>query len=136
MTAADGSSDLRINTVHAVDVAQALYLAAIWVMATPRAQALKDAGSELAFPFKPPSFSISAAKRNSISDVWKTVKTVVPQGESPVLPLFFVTDDGNSTQDSLAAAVAQVWGLQYGFLSSSVVTLVQQFAKVGSCWQC
>ncbi|KAL1410887.1 hypothetical protein Q8F55_001830 [Vanrija albida] len=127
------NSDLRINTVHAVDIAQALYLTGLWLAATPRAQALKEAGVPLPFPFNPPStltFSLNSHKRtSSFTDTWKTVKTVVPEGEEVVAPLFNVTDDEDSTQGSLAKAVAAVWGVNFGFLSSTVATLVQQFAK-------
>ena len=67
-----------------------------------------------------------------MSDTWKTVKTVVPEREKVMIPLFNVVDEGDSTQDKLAKAVAQVWGVQYGFLNSTVASLVQQFAKVGT----
>lgn len=118
--------------MHAKDVSQALYRAALWVADTPKAHRLKEA-TELAFPFGSGALaSPFKSKRNSVSDEWKTVRTVVPSSETTSLPLFFVADDGNSTQDSLAKAVAKVWGVEYGFMSSSVVTLVQQFAKVSS----
>lgn len=128
------SADLRINTVHAVDIAQALYLTGLWLAATPRDQALKEAGVPLPFPFNPPpasAFSLNSHKRtSSFTDTWKTVKTVVPESEAVTAPLFNVTDDEDSTQGSLAKAVAAVWGVNFGFLSSTVATLVQQFAKV------
>lgn len=118
--------------MHAKDVAQGLYLTALWLAQTPRAQQLKEAGTELAFPFVSMSSSpFKGLRRSSISSEWKGVKTVIPAGKNPVMPLFMVADDGNSNQDTLAAAVTQVWGIKYGFISSSLVSLVQQFAKVG-----
>ena len=65
-----------------------------------------------------------------MSDMWKTVDSVVPDTEEVKVPLFNVADDGDSTQESLAKAVAQVWGIRYGFVNSTIATLVQQFAKV------
>jgi len=120
--------------VHAVDVAQALYLAGRWLMVTPREEALKVAGTELAFSFTPPTsspFSIGSLKRStSFTDTWKTINTVIPEKQVVTVPMFNVTDDGDSTQDSLAAAVAEVWGIKYGFLGNTVVSLVEKFAKV------
>lgn len=46
------------------------------------------------------------------------------------VPIFNVVDENDSTQEKLAKAVAEVWGVKYGFLNSTVATLVQQFAKV------
>ena len=46
------------------------------------------------------------------------------------IPIFNVVDENDSTQDKLAKAVAEVWGVKYGFLNSTVASLVQQFAKV------
>lgn len=39
-------------------------------------------------------------------------------------------DENDSTQEKLAKAVAEVWGIKFGFLNSTVASLVQQFAKV------
>jgi hypothetical protein len=47
------------------------------------------------------------------------------------VPIFNVVDENDSTQEKLAKAVAEVWGVKYGFLNSTVASLVQQFAKVG-----
>ena len=44
--------------------------------------------------------------------------------------LFNVVDENDSTQEKLAKAVAEVWGIKWGFLNSTVASLVQQFAKV------
>jgi hypothetical protein len=46
------------------------------------------------------------------------------------VPIFNVVDENDSTQEKLAKAVAEVWGVKYGFLNSTVASLVQQFAKV------
>lgn len=130
------SSDLRIDTIHAVDVAQALYLTGLWLIATPRSEALKVAGTELSFPFVQPqssTFILGALKRSpSYNETWKTIPTVIPEKESIIVPMFNVTDDGHSTQESLASAVSQVWGIKYGFLGNTVVSLVEKFAKVGT----
>lgn len=45
------------------------------------------------------------------------------------VPIFNVVDENDSTQEKLAKAVAEVWGVKYGFLNSTVASLVQQFAK-------
>lgn len=122
-----------MSTVHAVDVAQALYLTAVWLVETPRADALKEAGVKLHFPFSPPTsspFSLGALKRSSsFSQEWKSIKTVVPEDEEVVAPMFNAVDDGASTQDSIARAVADVWGIKYGFLNTAMAALVQQFSK-------
>ena len=62
-------------------------------------------------------------------DPYKTVETVIPANTSVTLPLFNVVDEQDSTQESLAKAVAEVWNIKYGFLNSTVAALVQQFAK-------
>jgi hypothetical protein len=43
--------------------------------------------------------------------------------------MFNIVDDSDSTQDKLARAVADVWGIDFGFLNATIATLVQQFAK-------
>ncbi|BEI87009.1 hypothetical protein CcaverHIS002_0703550 [Cutaneotrichosporon cavernicola] len=111
------NSDLRINTVHSTDVGRAMYLTALWLMQTPRDQVLKEAGTELYFPFE---------KEKSSKSI---IKTVVPEEELPVVPMFNVVDDGDSTQESIAKAVADVWNVKYGFMSTTIMTLVAQFAK-------
>ncbi|WVQ85476.1 hypothetical protein IAT38_007641 [Cryptococcus sp. DSM 104549] len=125
------NADLRINTVHSTDVSQALYLLSLRLLSTPY-PALLSSSPPIAFTFTPPSsstFSLTSSKRTSLSEVWKTVPTVVPESEKITLPLYNVVDEGDSTQGSLAKAVAEVWGIKHGFLNSAVATLVQQFAK-------
>lgn len=63
------------------------------------------------------------------------MNTVVPPTEKIMVPIFNVVDDADSTQEKLAKAVAEVWGIKYGFMSSTVATLVQQFAKVSETKQ-
>lgn len=110
-------------------------------MQTPRDQVLKEAGTELHFPFGDEKkskwlFTRGSKKSNSqISDEWRNVKTVVPENETPIVPMFNIVDDGDSTQDSLAKAVAQVWDVQYGFMSTTIMTLVAQFAKVSNVFR-
>jgi hypothetical protein len=85
------------------------------------------------YTWVPPStspFSLGKDKRTSLSDLYKTVKTTVPEQEKVVLPLWNVVDEGDSAQEKLGRAVADVWGIKYGFLNSTVASLVQQFAKV------
>jgi hypothetical protein len=55
---------------------------------------------------------------------------VIPEKEVVKVPIFTVVDENDSTQEKLAKAVAEVWGVKYGFLNSTVASLVQQFAKV------
>lgn len=127
------SADLRINTVHSDDIAQALYLLSLYLLATPRAEVMAQTAVDIPFTFTaPPSstFSLGASKRSSVSGSWKTVKTVVPEKDKASLPLFNIVDENDSTQDKLAKAVAEVWSIEYGFLNSTMSSLVQQFAKV------
>jgi hypothetical protein len=55
---------------------------------------------------------------------------VIPEKEVVKVALFNVVDENDSTQERLAKAVAEVWGIKWGFLKSTVAALVQQFAKV------
>ncbi|BEI94782.1 uncharacterized protein CcaverHIS019_0703630 [Cutaneotrichosporon cavernicola] len=128
------NSDLRINTVHSTDVGRAMYLTALWLMQTPRDQVLKEAGTELYFPFEKEKSSKSMStmfrgKKTTVDAEWRSIKTVVPEEELPVVPMFNVVDDGDSTQESIAKAVADVWNVKYGFMSTTIMTLVAQFAK-------
>jgi hypothetical protein len=130
------SSDLRINTIHTADLSLSLYLASLYLLSTPSTQ-LSDPSVSVEIPYtwtpSPTStFSLGMGKdkRSSMSDVWKSVVTVVPEKEKVTLPMWNVVDEGDSTQEKLGKAVAEVWGIKYGFLNSTVATLVQQFAKV------
>jgi hypothetical protein len=119
-------------TVHIDDVAQALYLTSLWLMATDRKEQLKVAGTDVPFSFAAPTsrFSVGALKKSpSFSDMWETVEGVVPESTTVTIPMFNVIDENNSTQQSLAAAVAGVWGIKYGFVGSTVTSLVERFAK-------
>lgn len=113
-----------------------MYLTSIWLMQTPRDQVLKEAGTEVYFPFDKDKSSKSMStmfrgKKATPEAEWRSIKTVIPEDESPIVPMFNVVDDCDSTQDSLARAVADVWNVKYGFLSTTIMTLVAQFAKVG-----
>ena len=121
------SSDLRIHTAHTSDIASSLYLLALYLLSNTPATIAEQA-TPLNFPFAQPTSLLS--KRTSISDAWKTVKTVIPEKEVVKVPIFNVDDENDSTQEKLAKAV-EVWGIKYGFLNSTVASLVQQFAKVG-----
>ena len=121
------SSDLRIHTAHTSDIASSLYLLALYLLSNTPATIAEQA-TPLNFPFAQPTSLLS--KRTSISDAWKTVKTVIPEKEMVKVPIFNVVDGNDSTQEKLAKAVAEVWGIKYGFLNSTVASLVQQFAKV------
>ena len=121
------SSDLRIHTAHTFDIASSLHLLALYLLSNAPATIAEQA-TPLNFPFAQPTSLLS--KRTSISDAWKTVKTVIPEKEVVKVPIFNVVDENDSTQEKLAKAVAEVWGIKYGFLNSTVASLVQQFAKV------
>ncbi|EKD00112.1 hypothetical protein A1Q2_05575 [Trichosporon asahii var. asahii CBS 8904] len=139
---ANDSGDLRINTVHAQDISQAMHLMGLWLAQNPREVVLKEAGVELEFPFSPQpegkstfnSIFHGKDKKNkrpsSLTDTWKTIPTVLPEGERPRIPLFNVTDDSDSTQESLGKLIAQLWDIKIGFLNSTVVSLVEKFSKV------
>ncbi|WVW80362.1 hypothetical protein I302_102342 [Kwoniella bestiolae CBS 10118] len=128
------NSDLRVNTVHSLDVAQSLYLLSLYLLSKPRADILKESAVTLPFTFSSPSsssgFSLtSSSKRSSISDSWKTIPTVIPESTKVRVPLFNVVDENDSTQGSLAKIVAETWSIKFGFLNSAMASLVQQFAK-------
>lgn len=91
-----------------------------------------EAGSPILSPFTSPTtlLGLGLGKRASLSEKWKTVPTVVPENENVKVVLFNIVDEGDSTQEKLARAVAEVWGIKWGFLNSTVASLVQQFAKV------
>jgi hypothetical protein len=122
------SSDLRIHTAHTSDIASSLYLLALYLLSNSPATIAEQA-TPLNFPFAQSTSLLS--KRTSISEAWKMVKTVIPEKEVVKVPIFNVVDENDSTQEKLAKAVAEVWGIRYGFLNSTVASLVQQFAKVG-----
>ncbi|RXK42562.1 hypothetical protein M231_00116 [Tremella mesenterica] len=124
--------DLRYNTINTIDISQALYLLALYLLNTPRETVTFQCGVEIPFSFPESSSGFSlmpSSKRDSMSEMWKTVSTVVPEKATVVVPLFNVVDDDDATQEKLAKVVAQVWGIKYGFLGSTVASLVQQFAK-------
>jgi hypothetical protein len=128
------SNDLRIDTIHTYDIAQALYLLAQYLLDKPREAVLQQTGVDIRYSFAsaPTSTFSLGSKRVSTSDTYKTVETVIPEKQKVTLPLFNVVDDNSSTQEKLAKVVASVWGVRFGFLDSTVATLVQQFAKVCS----
>jgi len=121
------SSDLRIHTTHTSDIASALHLLALYLLSNSPAT-IAESTTPLSFPFSQPPSLLS--KRTSISDTWKTVNTVIPEREIVEIPIFNVIDENDSTQEKLAKAVAEVWGVKFGSLNSTVASLVQQFAKV------
>ncbi|WWC87977.1 uncharacterized protein L201_002879 [Kwoniella dendrophila CBS 6074] len=127
------NSDLRVNTVHSVDVAQSLWLLSLYLISTPRSKVMEESAVPLPFSFASPSekstFSITKSKRTSISDTWKTIPTVIPESEIISIPLFNVVDENDSTQGSLAKIIAETWSIKFGFLNSAMATLVSQFAK-------
>ncbi|WVF70673.1 hypothetical protein IAT40_005466 [Kwoniella sp. CBS 6097] len=125
------NSELRLNTVHSHDVSQALYLLSLYLLSKPRAAIISESAVSIPFSFSSPSSSgfLSSSKRSSVSETWKTIPTVVPDKETVSIPLFNVVDENDSTQGSLAKIVAETWGIKFGFLNSTVASLVQQFAK-------
>ncbi|KAK4685535.1 hypothetical protein P7C73_g4613, partial [Tremellales sp. Uapishka_1] len=126
-------SDLRIHTVHNQDIAQALHLLSIYLLITPRNVVLRESACDIPFTFTPAStstFSLGSSKRSSVSETWKTIASVVPASEKIAIPLFNVVDENDSTQEKLAKVVAETWGIKYGFLNSTVASLVANFAKV------
>ncbi|WVQ97048.1 hypothetical protein IAU59_004158 [Kwoniella sp. CBS 9459] len=125
------NSELRLNTVHSLDVSQALYLLSLYLLSKPRSVVTSESAVSIPFSFTSPSSSgfLSSSKRSSVSEAWKTIPTVVPEKETVSIPLFNIVDDHDSNQGSLAKIVAETWGIKYGFLNSTVASLVQQFAK-------
>ncbi|WRT65894.1 uncharacterized protein IL334_002845 [Kwoniella shivajii] len=124
------NADLRVNTVHSLDVSQGLWLLSLYLLSTPRKQVVSQSSVPLNFSFSTSSgFSLVSSKRSSISESWKSFPTVVPESQTVSIPLFNIVDDNDSTQGSLARIVAETWGIKFGFLNSAVASLVQQFAK-------
>jgi len=121
------SSDLRIHTTHTTDIAASLHLLARYLLSNPQST-ISESSTPLNFPFSQSTSLLG--KRTSVSESWKTVRTVVPEKEVVKVALFNVVDENDSTQEKLAKAVAEVWGIKWGFLNSTVASLVQQFAKV------
>nr|XP_018264932.1 uncharacterized protein I303_03114 [Kwoniella dejecticola CBS 10117]OBR87090.1 hypothetical protein I303_03114 [Kwoniella dejecticola CBS 10117] len=114
------NSDLRVNTVHSLDVSQSLYLLSLYLLSKSRPEILSESSAPIPFSF---------ASSSSISETWKTIPTVIPENTAVKVPLFNVVDENDSTQGSLAKIVAETWGIKFGFLNSAMASLVQQFAK-------
>jgi len=97
------SSDIRMHTVHTLDVAGAMLAAADWMAATGRAKANELAGETLYF---------HAPERK---DLLGDLQGHLPKGKDPVAPLFNVVDDSDSTQGTMGQAVADLFGIKFGF---------------------
>ncbi|WWC60520.1 uncharacterized protein I303_103094 [Kwoniella dejecticola CBS 10117] len=125
------NSDLRVNTVHSLDVSQSLYLLSLYLLSKSRPEILSESSAPIPFSFASSSSSgfLGSSKRSSISETWKTIPTVIPENTAVKVPLFNVVDENDSTQGSLAKIVAETWGIKFGFLNSAMASLVQQFAK-------
>ena len=93
---------------------------------------ISQSSANVPFSFTVPTstFSLGQNKRSSISDTWKNVNTVVSEKERVSIPLFNIVDDNDSTQEKLAKVVAEMWNIKYGFINSTLGSLMQQFAKV------
>jgi hypothetical protein len=121
---------MPLDTIHTIDVAQALYLLALYLTSNSYERVLKDSSVELGFPFISDTIDTIGQRSIPMSDTWTTMDTIVSEADKVSIPLFDVNDDGSTTQEKLAKTVADVWGVKYGFLNSSLAALVHQFAKV------
>jgi len=107
------SADIRMNTVHLDDVSAALWAAAEWIAPIGRAKANEAAGEALRLH--------SPANK----DLLKDLEGHQPKGQDPVAPLFNLVDDSDSTQGSMGQAVADLFGIQFGFHGFIVNTKVK-----------
>lgn len=107
------SSDLRMHTVHLEDVAGALWAVAQWMEPLGRAKANEIAGETLRF-YAPEK-----------KDLLKDLEGHLPKGSDPVAPFFNIVDDSDSTQGSMGQAVADLFGINFGFHGFIVNTKVK-----------
>lgn len=127
--------DLRVHTVHVVDVCRALVATAEWMVVQGRARADEIAGERVV----PARTGSRGAEEEQLVEEGRQVRVPIfnvvsgptPFGETIRLivrgPL--QVDSGDSTQDSIARAVSSVFGIKYGFHGKTVMALVSAFAK-------
>ncbi|KAG8865310.1 hypothetical protein FRB96_000200 [Tulasnella sp. 330] len=97
------SGDLRINTVHMDDVVGALWAVAEWIRPIGRAKANELAGETIKF-YPPEKASLLEGLEGHL-----------PKGHDPTVPFFNLTDDSDSTQETLGKAIAELFGIKFGF---------------------
>ncbi|KAG9014997.1 hypothetical protein FRB94_007069 [Tulasnella sp. JGI-2019a] len=107
------SGDLRINTVHLEDIAGAMWAVAEWMKAVGRAKAIELAGESIGF----------RALENA--SLLEGLEGHLPKGSDPVVPLFNLVDDSDSTQESLGKAIAELFGIKFGFYGFIVNTKIK-----------
>ncbi|KAG8899046.1 hypothetical protein FRB99_006963 [Tulasnella sp. 403] len=95
--------DIRMHTVHLDDVAGAMWAAANWMGPLGRAEANKIAGETIQF--------WAPEKKELIKDL----EGHPPKDQGPIAPLFNIVDDSDSTQGSMGQAVADIFGIKFGF---------------------
>jgi hypothetical protein len=123
------TEDIRLNTIHSTDYADALYTLAEWMAKTGRSEANKLAGSPLP-PCRPlpswvPSYGSSNKKNKSEWDESDDIEGLAPRGATVEAPVFNVVDKGDTTQGKLSKVIGNVVGVEWGFVGS----LISQFAK-------
>lgn len=106
--------DLKVHTIHTTDISRAIFECAKWMMELGRVKA-----DEIAGEIVTSSFTMDEKMDMRIE--------VVDPKKKIVLPLFHLVDENDSTQDKLAKAVAQHFGIKYGF-HGGIAALVAQFS--------
>ncbi|KAG8932170.1 hypothetical protein FRC03_005359 [Tulasnella sp. 419] len=107
------SPDIHMNTVHVDDVSGAMWAAAEWMAPLGREQANNVAGEVIHY-FPPTQ-----------KDLVAELEGHLPKGSDPVAPLFNITDDSNSTANSMGQVVAKVFDIKFGFYGFVVNTKVK-----------
>ena len=113
------TEDLRINTVHVEDVAQALWRAAEWRSENSIIPADAVAPESPTFPRRS-SISIM----NALSS--PTSPTFPHNPQASQIPIFNIVDHGHTSQGTLATIISQVFHIKTGFQGS----LISQFARM------
>ncbi len=117
--------DLRVHTVHAIDVSRGLLAAAEWMVRVGGRSAADKIAGRLIPSCKswsivaPPGMAGADGDLPKITDPAKTV----------TVPLFNLVDEADSTQESIGKAIAKVFAVKHSFYGDTLTSLVQKFAK-------
>ncbi|KAG8891103.1 hypothetical protein FRB98_000112 [Tulasnella sp. 332] len=92
-----------LKDVHMDDVVGALWAVAEWIRPIGRAKANELAGETIKF-YPPEKASLLEGLEGHL-----------PKGHDPTVPFFNLTDDSDSTQETLGKAIAELFGIKFGF---------------------
>ncbi|KAF8321445.1 uncharacterized protein EI90DRAFT_3147090 [Cantharellus anzutake] len=114
---------LRYNTVHAWDVAGAVWEVGKWMLATGRAQADEIAGETIQhFPAK-------------AKDVEEKAAAFLDTKIEPKAPLFNLVDDGDTTLKDIGEAISEVLELDfsfYGMLTNASMSIKKDLQDIAN----